>query len=260
MNKRATEYHHAASDAIAMKNLLKKLRPFIFGGRQVSQRDALVRDFIARQTPGSSLLDAGAGPQRFKRYCAHLHYISQDFGQYLGGDDFAGEPLKEWDSRSCDILSDISAIPLSDNSIDSIICVEVFEHLPRPADALKEFSRLLRTGGRLLVTAPFNSQYHQVPYFFYSGFSSEFYRTYAAEFGLEIVRIVPIGDYYESIAQELLRLPFLKSAIVLKLAIVLLIVPAYLCVYMMHLLRVPSPVSPLDYVVEIRKSEIKSCP
>lgn len=236
-----------------MRRVLRKLRPFIFGGRQVAQRDALVLDFIARQATGASILDAGAGPQRFKPFCQHLRYLSQDFGEYTGRDEFAGEQLAAWDSRSCDILCDISAIPLCDSSIDSIICVEVFEHLPRPGDALKEFARLLKPNGCLLVTAPFNSQYHQTPYFYFSGFSSEFYKTYAADNGLEVVRLTPIGDYFESIAQELLRLPFLKSGLLLKPLVILLSTPAYLCVFLMHLLNVPSPRSPMGYVVEFRK-------
>ncbi len=236
-----------------MKEILKKLRPHVFGGDQVAARDALVLDFIASLGQGSTLLDAGAGPQRFKPHCKHLRYVSQDFGEYTGGDSFAGEALEAWNSRTCDIISDITAIPLADGGVDSIMCVEVFEHLPAPARALEEFARLLRSGGRLLVTAPFNSQYHQVPYFYYSGFSSEFYKVHAPKLGLKVVKVTPVGDYYASIAQELLRLPFLKSGLLLKLVSALVLPPAWAYVWLLHRLRVPSPVSPLCYVVEMEK-------
>lgn len=236
-----------------MKQILKKLRPHLFGGDQVARRDELVLAFIASLGAGSKLLDAGAGPQRFKPYCRNLQYVSQDFGEYKGGDDFAGEALDEWNSRTCDIISDITAIPLADGGVDSIMCVEVFEHLPAPVRALEEFARLLRSGGRLLVTAPFNSQYHQVPYFYYSGFSSEFYKVHAEKFGLKVVQVTPVGDYYSNIAQELLRLPFLKSGVVLKLLSALVLPPAYLYLWLLHRLRVPSPTSPLCYVVELEK-------
>jgi ubiquinone/menaquinone biosynthesis C-methylase UbiE len=236
-----------------MKRIFKKLRPYLFGGRQIAWRDGLVLDFIARQAKGSRLLDAGAGPQRFKPYCQHLQYTSQDFGEYTGGDDFAGERLANWHSKSCDLICDISAIPLDSGSIDAIICVEVFEHLPKPIDAIKEFARLLKSGGRILITAPFNSQYHQIPFFYYSGFSSEFYKLNATENGLDVVAITPIGDYYENSAQELLRLPFLKSGLLLRVLSIPMILTAYLYVFLLHLLNVPSPVSPLGYVVELKK-------
>ncbi len=243
----------ASSFRREMRSLLKKFRPYVFGGQQVSQRDALVLEFIARQPSGSMLLDAGAGPQRFRANCSHLRYLSQDFGAYAGGDDFAGEPLEAWNSQACDIISDITDIPLETGTVDSIICVEVLEHLPQPAEALGEFARLLKPTGRVLVTAPFNSQYHQLPYFYFSGFSSEFYRFCAARHGLRIVQLSPIGDYYHSLAQELLRLPFLKSGILLKLLSAVLLLPAYAYIWLLHALQIPSPRSPMCYVVELQR-------
>jgi ubiquinone/menaquinone biosynthesis C-methylase UbiE len=241
-----------------MKALFKKLRPHIFGGRQIAIRDRLVVSFIQQQAPGTLLLDAGAGPQRFKAMCGHLRYLSQDFGEYTGGDEFAGESLDKWNSRSCDIISDITAIPLESASVDAIICVEVFEHLARPIEAVKEFSRLVKPGGRVFITAPFNSQYHQMPYFFYSGFSSEFYRQHGLSFGLDLVKVVAIGDYYENIAQELLRLPFLKGGILMKLLAGPMLISAYLYVLGLRVLKVPAPVSPMGYAIEYRKPLAKA--
>ena len=40
-----------------------------------------------------------------------------------------------------DIISDITSIPITDNSFDAIMCVEVFEHIPEPAKAVKEFCK-----------------------------------------------------------------------------------------------------------------------
>ena len=31
---------------------------------------------------------------------------------------------------SLDIISDITSIPVSDNTFDAVMCIEVFEHLP----------------------------------------------------------------------------------------------------------------------------------
>jgi SAM-dependent methyltransferase len=236
-----------------LKKYFKKIRHKIFGGSQVADRDRIIHEWLKSLQPGEKLLDAGAGVQRFKPYCSHLVYISQDFGEYCGGDLFAGEPLEDWQASTCDIISDITKIPLEEGAIDHILCTEVFEHIPDPAAALAEFSRLLKDGGSVLITAPFNSQYHQTPYFFYSGFSSEFYKFYAQKFNLSISRIDPIGDYYQSISQELLRLPFLGRNIILKGLVFILICPAVFANFLLFKLKIPSPIAPFGYAVVLQK-------
>lgn len=47
-----------------------------------------------------------------------------------------------------------SHLPYEDKSFDYIVCVEGLEHIENPANALREFSRLLRTGGCLVVSVP----------------------------------------------------------------------------------------------------------
>jgi SAM-dependent methyltransferase len=42
-----------------------------------------------------------------------------------------------------------------DASFDVILCLDVLEHLPDPTQAISDFSRWLRPGGLLLVSAPF---------------------------------------------------------------------------------------------------------
>jgi len=63
-----------------------------------------------------------------------------------------------------DVISDITSIPLPDASFDACLCTEVLEHLPHPIEALRELARLLRPGGRLILTAPFCSLTHFSPH------------------------------------------------------------------------------------------------
>jgi 2-polyprenyl-3-methyl-5-hydroxy-6-metoxy-1,4-benzoquinol methylase len=48
-------------------------------------------------------------------------------------------------------------LPFDDRSFDLVLCLEVMEHLGRPADALRELSRVSR--GHLVVSVPYE------PYF-----------------------------------------------------------------------------------------------
>ena len=175
-------------------------------------RQLWVKDMLTALPAGLRLLDAGAGEQQYKKYCSHLNYVSQDFAQYDGLGDNAGLQMGKWDNSNLDIVSDITHIPEPDASFDVILCTEVFEHLPNPALAIKEFSRLLKTGGKLLITAPFCSLTHFAPFHFYTGFNRYFYETHLASNGLKIVSIEHNGNYFEYLAQEIRRIEDISAA------------------------------------------------
>ncbi len=48
-------------------------------------------------------------------------------------------------------------LPLEDDSVDYLICQEGIEHVPNQLQVLQEFNRVLRRGGKLLLTTPNNS-------------------------------------------------------------------------------------------------------
>lgn len=160
---------------------------------------------------GSTILDAGAGELYFKKYCDHLKYTSQDFSQYDGKGD-EGEHWGHWDTSKIDIVSDITAIPVPDASFDAIMCCEVFEHIPEPAKAVQEFSRILKPGGTLITTAPFCSLTHQAPYYFANGYSKYWYEKILTENGLQIEELKINGNFFEFIAQEVRRIPLMEKA------------------------------------------------
>ena len=107
-------------------------------------RELWVADQLRKIQPGKKILDAGAGECDYRQYCEHLNYISQDLGKYDGKGDGKGIQTNSRDSSRIDIVSDIVNIPIKSGSFDAVLCVEVFEHLPRPLDALSELSRVLK--------------------------------------------------------------------------------------------------------------------
>jgi len=154
----------------------------------------------------SKILDAGAGEQQFKSFCSHLEYISQDFALYKPEQINSGLQMEKWDYGELDIISDIASIPADNESFDAIMCTEVFEHIINPREAIKEFSRLLKKDGYLIITAPFCSLTHFAPYHFYSGFNKFFYEEELIKNGFYDVEIIPNGNYFDYLAQEINRL------------------------------------------------------
>lgn len=144
---------------------------------------------------------------RNKKLCTHLNYVSQDFCQYKGDGDGTGLQTQEWDTQKIDIVGDIANIPEKNESFDVILCSEVFEHLPNPIDAIKEFQRLLKKDGVLIITAPFCSLSHFAPFHFSTGFNRYFYEHHLRIFNFKIEKIEANGNYFEYLAQEIMRIP-----------------------------------------------------
>lgn len=167
-------------------------------------RRAWVCAKLAALPPGLKLLDAGAGQQPYKPYCQHLKYAAQDFGRYTpqGGE---GLQVSGWDYGRMDFTGDVWAIPAPDGSFDVVLCTEVLEHVPYPNETLREFARLLKPGGTLLVTAPYACLPHMRPHFYYSGFSREYFESQLDRLGFAVRECRANGSFFLYLAQETLR-------------------------------------------------------
>jgi ubiquinone/menaquinone biosynthesis C-methylase UbiE len=183
---------------------------FTVGKTNESERVKWIEETLKKIPAGLTILDAGAGETPYKKFCSHLKYIAQDFGQYHG-DGQVGLQMGKWDNTKLDIVSDILSIPLPDHSVDAIMCTEVLEHIPDPLGAIKEFGRLLKPEGYLLITAPFASLTHFAPYHFASGFSKYFYEKHLPDNGFEIVDLKLNGNFFEYVAQENRRIKMIAK-------------------------------------------------
>ncbi len=61
-----------------------------------------------------------------------------------------------WRSGACELvrLEDVTALSFADAGLDGIVCQDVLEHVPDHAAALREFARVLKPGGVLVLTVP----------------------------------------------------------------------------------------------------------
>jgi SAM-dependent methyltransferase len=156
-------------------------------------RDRFVAEFARSVSSGAKVLDAGAGPCRYRTLFPSCKYFAQDFAAYRGAEHRYGE---------LDYVCDITAIPVEDGTFDHIICTEVLEHLPEPIDALREFGRILKPGGQLMLTAPLGSGLHMMPFHYYGGFTPSWYERFLPESGFTVERCEPNGGFFKFYGQE----------------------------------------------------------
>lgn len=105
----------------------------------------------------------------------HLNGIVLDLG--CGTRPFEGDILKiaekyigvDWGNSLHELNADIKAdlnqpLPIKDNFADHIVTFEVIEHLAEPASLLKEAHRILKKGGTLNLSVPFQWWLHEAPW------------------------------------------------------------------------------------------------
>lgn len=181
--------------------MFKKLAQWLSPNER--NRHAWIEAKLKSLPPGLKLLDAGAGQQPFRAQCAHLQYFAQDFGVYAPEGE--GLQIKAWQYGELNYQGDVWNIQEQDAFFDVVLCTEVLEHVPYPNETLREFSRLLKPGGTLLLTAPFASLPHMRPHYYYSGFSREYYETQLAQHGFDVQEITANGNFFLYLAQESVR-------------------------------------------------------
>lgn len=168
-------------------------------------RDQFIISELRKLAPGATLLDAGCGAQPYRKYCKHLNYKAQDFGKYSVDEkpSYGAMRSNDYQYGDLDYICDIINIPEDSGHFDAILCSEVLEHLPAPLDAVREFSRLLKPQGTLIMTFPGICMRHMDPYFYSAGLSDRW-----VEFALGNnfeYRVEANGGYYKFMAGETLR-------------------------------------------------------
>jgi len=67
-----------------------------------------------------------------------------------------------------DIVADLcQPLPIDSGVADVVVSFQVMEHLPEPENMLEEAFRILRNGGRILLTVPFQWWIHEAPWDYY---------------------------------------------------------------------------------------------
>ena len=89
---------------------------------------------------------------------------------------------------STDLVSDAHCLPFCANSFDTIMLIEVLEHLREPQLFFEEAISVLKPGGRLFITVPYMYHEHGDPFDFFR-FSEGGLRQLAKSFSsIEVLR------------------------------------------------------------------------
>lgn len=119
-----------------------------FAGRTRAIQKYLDAEVGAAQ-PGSDrlVLDLGAGAGNMAHHLAH-------YGQVIGL-EYNPRPIPVAQMRGLDVLRASGAeIPFADNTFDLVALLDTVEHIPDELGVLAECWRVLKPGGKIIVTVP----------------------------------------------------------------------------------------------------------
>ena len=166
------------------------------------------------------LLDAGCGCKPYRKLFDHCSgYIGMDIEN----------PGHSHEMEDIDVYYDGLHFPFEDESFDSVFSSEVFEHAQHLDQIIQEINRVLRAGGKLLVSVPFVWNEHELPYD-YRRYTSCGIKKLLESHGFQVMKMSKSTGYVEMIFQ--LWMEYVRSATQEKkrcyqiAAHILLIVPA----------------------------------
>jgi SAM-dependent methyltransferase len=155
------------------------------------ERRAILR-FVERAaqaaTPGSKVLDAGAGDAPYRELFGHTEHVTSDWQ----ASPHAG-------ARQADVIASLDRLPVEDEAFDHVLCTQVLEHVPNPPAVLDELARVLAPGGRLWLTAPFVGELHEEPHDYFR-YTSHGLRRLVEAAGMDVLEVEPLTGYFTTLA------------------------------------------------------------
>jgi SAM-dependent methyltransferase len=143
------------------------------------------------------VFDIGCGNKPFEPYIRKL-IESNEKNSYIGCD------IVQSSENKVDILCEATNIPVTSESYDVVICTQVLEHVFDHQKLLEEAYRLLKPGGRFIISAPFIWEMHEIPFDFFR-FTKFGFETMLKHSGFEIKECVSSGGKWATIGQLLIQ-------------------------------------------------------
>jgi SAM-dependent methyltransferase len=149
---------------------------------------AFVQAVAAELPPGTRILDAGAGNAPYRELFAHCDYVTADW-----------ESSPHAQALGADIVGSLERLPIESSTFDAVLSTQVLEHVAEPMRVLRELHRVIRSGGRLYLTAPLTGELHEEPhdYFRYTSYGL---RHLLGQAGFTVDVLRPRNGYFTTLA------------------------------------------------------------
>ncbi len=96
------------------------------------------------------LLDLGCGQSPYHKKT--LKHVNEQIGLDLHKDN------------GVDVVADAHNLPFKSETFDSVFCSQVIEHVEYPEHVVDEIGRIIKVGGKLILSAPFMFPKHSDPF------------------------------------------------------------------------------------------------
>lgn len=206
---------------VSRQALLRGKVPW-FDPERIEKQGILSLLLAAKQFARGRLLDVGCGRKPYRIL----------FDGVV--DEYFGIDLSRGGNSAADACGSALQLPLLTESLETVLCTQVLEHLPDPKQAVQEMYRVLKKGGHLILTAPMVWELHAEP-FDYFRFTRYGLETLARCSGFEVVYIkatsgvwAVIGQRLSSIIYKLFGKPRCLFGLALKLSLCFLVQGAFL--------------------------------
>lgn len=145
-----------------------------------------LQDAISMHARGD-VLDIGCGNKPYEQL-------------FTGGGRYVGCDIVQSSGNRVDVICDVTNIPLEDGQFDTVFSTQVLEHVADHQKMLNEAYRLLRPGGKIILSAPMAWEHHEMPYDFFrftrSGMEYIFEKA-----GFKVIKIKANGGKWAFIGQ-----------------------------------------------------------
>lgn len=153
----------------------------------MSTIETLLANHLGKKHFGS-ILDVGCGTKPYQKLF--------QYDEYIGIDVEVSGRVQE--NKHADMYYDGINIPTQSDRFDLVLCTQVLEHVVDPDALVKEFNRVLKPGGTLVITVPFMWGEHEIPFDF-RRYSSYGIKGLLTKSGFTIVTFQRVGAGLEAI-------------------------------------------------------------
>ena len=181
-----------ARAAFPGSNLVTALR---YRGRNL--RYGALFDVLRRHAHGQ-VLDVGGG-----RFVADAIDAGVGFDAWTVVEPHEDDLPEVDDPRVRAIVGDGCALDLPDASFDTVLSIQVLEHVFEPITMMGELCRVTRPAGTLVVMVPQTANLHHVPHH-YQNLTRYWLEEAARRFDLDVVEYLPLGGAWSTLASRLL--------------------------------------------------------